>query len=48
MASPISRLFNIWTIRVAIALLALSLALTLEWLRPDGLTRLDEGLRDNF
>ncbi|MCF8161388.1 MAG: adenylate/guanylate cyclase domain-containing protein [Polaromonas sp.] len=48
MASPISRLSNIWTIRVAIAVLALVLALTLEWLRPDALVRLDEGLRDSF
>lgn len=48
MASKISRLFNIWAVRVAIALLALALALTLEWLRPDALDRLDEGLRDSF
>jgi adenylate cyclase len=33
---------------VGIGLLALTLALALEWQRPDALVRLDEGLRDTF
>ena len=37
-----------WTIRAGIGLLALTLALALEWQRPDALVRLDEGLRDVF
>ena len=42
------RLSTVWTVRLCIALLALALALGLEWLRPEAMVRLDEGLRDSF
>ncbi len=38
----------VWKIRLGMALLALALALGLEWLRPQAMVRLDEGLRDSF
>jgi adenylate cyclase len=48
MANAPVRLTGIWMVRLGIGLLALSLAVALELLRPDALVRLDEGLRDTF
>ncbi|MCW2313977.1 CHASE2 domain-containing protein [Rhodoferax antarcticus] len=37
-----------WSVRIGLALVALILALSAEWLRPGSVVRLDEGLRDYF
>ncbi|MBP7492649.1 MAG: adenylate/guanylate cyclase domain-containing protein [Rhodoferax sp.] len=43
-----SRISLMWVIRAGIAVLACTLALFVEWQRPDFIVRLDEGLRDGF
>jgi adenylate cyclase len=48
MTSRGARLSSVWWVRAGLGLLALVLALGLEWLRPPWLGRLDEGLRDVF
>ena len=42
------RLTAVWIARLIMGLMALTLAVALEWLRPSALVRLDEGLRDTF
>ena len=37
-----------WSVRIGLALVALVLALSAEWLRPESVIRIDEGLRDYF
>ena len=42
------RTLPLWLARCLIGLLALSVALVLNWQRPDFLTRIDESMRDSF